>query len=184
MRGALDTAAEHYLYRTASGRPGVIAGYPWFEEWGRDTLIALPGLTLARGRVEECGDVLIGLLPFLRDGRLPNVFGRTPDECDYRAVDPAMWFARAVRLYADAGGDESRLLGELLPALRTIADAHRAACTEDGLVSAGTPDVATTWMDAVDRRAPRHAATRAGRRGERALVPVARHARRAPSPER
>jgi predicted glycogen debranching enzyme len=159
VRGMLEAAAEHYLYRADGGRPGVIAGYPWFGEWGRDTLIALPGLTLARGRVEECGDVLSGLLPFLRDGRLPNVFGPTPDESDYRAVDPAMWFARAVRLYAAAGGTEDRLRDELLPALVKIADAHRASCTDDGLLRAGSPEVATTWMDAViDGRpvTPRH----------------------------
>ncbi len=153
--GALGRAAEQFLYRTESGRPGVIAGYPWFEEWGRDTLIALPGLTLARGRVEECGAVLSGLRPFLRGGRLPNVFGTDPATSDYKAVDPALWFGRAVRLYDEAGGDEGRLLGELLPALLEIARTHRAAdgealsCDAQGLLSAGTPDVAATWMDAV-----------------------------------
>jgi len=155
LRGVLDAAADAFLYRTSEGRPGVIAGYPWFEEWGRDTLIALPGLTLARGRVEQCGEILSGLLPFLRDGRFPNVFGQAPDDSDYKAVDPSMWFGRAVRLYMDAGGNADRLQNELLPALLDIARTHRAAdapdlaCESDGLLRAGTPSVAATWMDAV-----------------------------------
>ena len=154
-RGTLERAAEQFLYRTPDGRRGVIAGYPWFEEWGRDTLIALPGLTLACGDVEACGETLSGLRPFLRGGRLPNVFGSAPDDSDYKAVDPSMWFGRAVRLYDEAGGDERRLLDDLLPALLDIARTHRAAdgptlsCDARGLLRAGTPEVASTWMDAV-----------------------------------
>jgi predicted glycogen debranching enzyme len=152
---ALERAAPAFLYRTAEGRPGVIAGYPWFNEWGRDTFIALPGLTLGRGRVEECGDVLSGALPFLRGGRFPNVFGLEPDSSDYKAIDPPFWFARAVELYDKAGGSEERLLDELLPALLDIATFHRGAkaaeiaADDAGLLRAGTPGVATTWMDAV-----------------------------------
>jgi len=155
LRGVLDAAADAFLYRTDEGRPGVIAGYPWFEEWGRDTLIALPGLTLARGRVEECGEILSGLLPFLRNGRFPNVFGDAQEDSDYKAIDPSMWFGRAVRLYADAGGSDERLQKELLPALLEIVRTHSAAdsaelaCDRDGLLRAGTPTVAATWMDAV-----------------------------------
>ncbi len=155
LRDTLDRAAAAFLYRTPEGRPGVIAGYPWFEEWGRDTLIALPGLTLARGQVEECGEILSGLLPFLREGRFPNVFGQASEDSDYKAVDPSMWFGRAVRLYCDAGGDAVRLQNDLLPALLEIARTHRAsdaadlACDADGLLRAGTPTVAATWMDAV-----------------------------------
>ncbi len=156
VRATLEAACDHYLYRDRDGRPGVIAGFPWFGEWGRDSLIALPGLTLARGEIKACGDVLTGMLPWLRDGRLPNVFGPTPEASDYnKAVDPAMWFGRAVRLYADAGGDESRVRDVLLPALLEIGEAHRGArgdtlmCDGDGLLFAGSADVAATWMDAV-----------------------------------
>jgi predicted glycogen debranching enzyme len=155
VRGVLERAAEQFLYRTPDGRPGVIAGYPWFEEWGRDTLIALPGLTLPRGDLDSCGEILSAVRPFLRNGLLPNVFGEHPDASDYKAVDPAMWYGRAVRLYDEAGGDEGRLLDELLPALLEIARTHRAAnrpglsCDSRGLLTAGSTEVATTWMDAV-----------------------------------
>jgi predicted glycogen debranching enzyme len=153
LRQRLERAAEHFLHRTPSGRLGVVAGYPWFHEWGRDTLISLPGLLLPRGRVEECGDVLSALRPWLRGGRLPNCFGATAEASTYTSVDPALWYARAVRLWDAAGGDRGRLLDELRPALSEIAAAHREAsgddlrCGADGLLRSGRG--AATWMDAV-----------------------------------
>ena len=70
LEGVLGLGADAYLLEDARGRRGVVAGFHWFGEWGRDTFIALPGLTLARGRVAECGKVLEGALAFLRDGAL------------------------------------------------------------------------------------------------------------------
>ncbi len=155
LRTALDRAAQQFLYTATDGRAGIVAGYPWFGEWGRDTFIALPGLTIARGDLEACAAVLRGALPFLCEGRLPNVYGADVAHSDYKAVDAALWFARAVELFDTAGGDREIVETELLPALLSIATAHREAreagltCTPDGLLEAGTPDVATTWMDAV-----------------------------------
>ena len=97
----LDLAADDFLYTDgASGRRGVVAGFPWFGEWGRDTFIALPGLTLARGRVDECERVLAGALPYLRRGLLPNIFGTTTDDSHYGSADTAFWFERTLRLWS------------------------------------------------------------------------------------
>jgi len=156
LRALIEATADDFLYRTPRGRTGVIAGYPWFGEWGRDTLIALPGLTLARGRVAECGAVLAGLVPFLRDGLLPNVIGDTPGASAWNSADAALWFARAVRLWEIAAGPSSReLLHDVFePALRSIAEGYPTCgrlglrVDEEGLLHAGDPGLNATWMDA------------------------------------
>lgn len=147
--------ADEFLYTAPHGRLGVIAGFPWFGEWGRDTAIALPGLLLAAGRVEECGAALSALSEFLRRGRLPNRFGLTPETSEYGATDPALWFARAVRLFENAGGDDARLMRDLYPALAAIASGYRDSRADDlrmddaGLLSGTSGATAATWMDAV-----------------------------------
>jgi len=133
----------------------VIAGYPWFGEWGRDTCISLPGLLLARGHVEATGDALEDLVPFLRRGLLPNVFGNAAEDSNYGSADASLWFARAVRLYERAGGRRERVLEVFRPALESIATHYRDGtglgiyCDEQGGLHAGTPEVNATWMDAV-----------------------------------
>lgn len=155
LRERLDASAEAFLYRAEGGRTGVIAGYPWFGEWGRDTCIALPGLLLARDRVEECGEALSGLRRFLRAGRLPNLTGGGGEPGVYGALDPSLWFARAVELYDHAGGLRERVLEDLRPALEEIAREYEAAAADDvtsddsGLLRGGSPERAGTWMDAV-----------------------------------
>jgi len=155
VREALERAAEQFLFRTPAGRDGVVAGLPWFSEWGRDTCISLPGLLLPRGRVADCGEALSRLATWLRRGRLPNRFGATPETSEYKASDPAMWFSRAVRLWELAGGDERLLLDELRPALASVARGIRDAKADDlvvddgGLLAAKTTATAATWMDAV-----------------------------------
>lgn len=152
----LAATADDFLYRAPGGRLGVIAGYPWFGEWGRDTLIALPGLTLARGMVKECGDALEGMIPFIRDGLLPNVFGETPETCQWNSADAALWFARAVRLWdLDAGAaGRGRLQEVFAPALALIANGYEAGgrlglhVDDEGLLHAGSENLNATWMDA------------------------------------
>ena len=156
--GRLGLAAEDYLYCTPSpsgtDRTGVLAGFPWFGEWGRDTFIALPGLTLARGEVDRCAEVLSGALAFLRDGLLPNVYEASVPSSAYNSVDASLWFARAVHLYERAGGEQERLLEEYLPALEQIASAysegtkHGIRCDASGLIHAGGAHLNLTWMDA------------------------------------
>jgi len=153
----LAASAEAFLTRTPSGRLGIVAGYPWFGEWGRDTFVALPGLTLARGRIDECAEVLRGALEYLQDGLLPNTYGPSRAESHYGSADAALWFARAAHLYADAGGDEDLIFDALLPALDEIGEAYLAGTAlgirsdDGGLIRCGGPeahDGNTTWMDA------------------------------------
>lgn len=167
--GALELAAEAFLYETpALGggmRTGVIAGFPWFGEWGRDTCISLPGLLLARGsqdsgQVERCGAALQAIGAYCKDGLLPNIFGRTIETSHYGSADAALWFARAVRLYELAGGARERLIDGLLPVLREIARGYREGtglgvhCDDDGLLLAGDERTNATWMDAVTEAGP------------------------------
>lgn len=154
VRAALELSADAFLYRAESGRRGVIAGWPWFGEWGRDTYIALPGLLAARGRNAELGDVLAESSDFLRDGLLPNVFGATPADSHYGSVDASLWFARAVRLHERAGAPTREVAARFLPALLEIATCYRDGTglgirgDDDGLLVAGAPHWNATWMDA------------------------------------
>ncbi len=154
VRSALELGADAFLYRTETGRRGVIAGWPWFGEWGRDTYISLPGLLASRGRNAELGDALAGALDFLRDGLLPNVFAAAPKDSHYGSVDASLWFARAVRLHENAGVDARDIAERFLPALLEIATCYRDGtglgirADETGLLIAGSPKLNATWMDA------------------------------------
>ncbi len=164
----LELAADAFLYEGDGGRPGVIAGFPWFTEWGRDTFIALPGLTLARGDLETCRRVLEGALPYLRKGLMPNIFGRRPEESHYGSADASLWFARAVRLYElalpqDAGF--AAVVDGFLPALEEIAGWYRDGTDlgihtdDEGMVHVGDEHTNATWMDAAvggEPVTPRH----------------------------
>ena len=153
-------AADDFLYRTPAphkpngGRVGVDAGYPWFGEWGRDTFISLPGLTLSRGRVDACAEVLSGALEYLQEGLLPNVYGTDQADSHYNSADASLWFARAVRLYERQGGDKERVLEEYLPALREIAECYGKGtglgirADDEQLIAVGDPTLNPTWMDA------------------------------------
>jgi predicted glycogen debranching enzyme len=149
----LALSAEDFLTRT-EGRLGVCAGYPWFGEWGRDTFIALPGLTLARGQVAACEEVLSQSLEYLRDGLIPNVFGLSRESSHYGSVDASLWYARAVQLYGHAVDGGGQLLDEYLPALVEIATSYWEGtglgiqADEGGLIRAGSADLNATWMDA------------------------------------
>jgi glycogen debranching enzyme len=160
----LVLAADQFLVQRrqagapqASGR-SIIAGYPWFDDWGRDTMIALPGLTLATGRGEEAAAILRTYAAHVDRGMLPNCFpgeGRRPDpRHDYNTVDAALWFFQAVRAAA-LEDDRDDLLRELYPCLAEILTEHREGSRcgigmdpRDGLLRAGEGDSQLTWMDA------------------------------------
>lgn len=157
---ALDRGADDFLQRTPDGRLGVVAGFPWFVEWGRDTFLALPGLTLARGRVDLAREALTGVLPFLDRGLLPNIFGTNVADSHYGSADAALWFARAVLLFERAGGESRFVERELRPALVGIAEAYFEGTDlglfvdEQGSLHAGTPTANPTWMDAQTSEGP------------------------------
>jgi predicted glycogen debranching enzyme len=151
-------AADSFIFaRPLPGRPdgkSVIAGYPWFGDWGRDTMISLPGLTLATGRHGLARDILLTFAQFVDRGMLPNVFPGAGESPEYNSADAALWFFEAWRAYAEASGDRDSL-AEIFPVLAGILECHLdgtrygiGADPEDGLVSAGEPGVQLTWMDA------------------------------------
>jgi predicted glycogen debranching enzyme len=132
----------------------VIAGYPWFGDWGRDTAIALPGLTLATGRHDVAQHVVRTFARFVDGGMLPNFFPDGGQPAEYNTVDAALWYVEAVRRYVRAT-DDVQTLEDVFPALRAIVDACTAGTRygigvdpADGLLRAGEPGVQLTWMDA------------------------------------
>ena len=132
----------------------VIAGYPWFGDWGRDTMIALPGLALATGRSEIARKILLTFAAFVEDGLLPNYFPDGGDTPAYNTVDAALWFVEAVGAYVDATGDDATLRA-LFPTLAGVIAAYArgtrygiALDPHDGLIAAGEPGMQLTWMDA------------------------------------
>ncbi|HEV3088049.1 MAG TPA: amylo-alpha-1,6-glucosidase [Candidatus Elarobacter sp.] len=132
----------------------VIAGYPWFGDWGRDTSIALPGLTLATGRYDIARRILTTFARFVDGGMLPNFFPDGGQPAEYNTVDAALWYVESVRRYVRASADAATVK-ELFPVLRGIVSAYTAGTRfgirvdpADGLLRAGEPGVQLTWMDA------------------------------------
>lgn len=154
VRSRLAFTADDFLFRTEEGRLAVDAGWPWFGEWGRDSCIALPGLLIARGRADECAEALSGMAAYLKDGLVPNVFGRARADSDYGSADASLWFARAARLGELASKDKDGFARRMLPALREIAEHYARgtglglAADDSGLLRSGSPELNSTWMDA------------------------------------
>jgi predicted glycogen debranching enzyme len=132
----------------------VIAGYHWFTDWGRDTMISLEGLTLSTHRYREAGYILRTFGHYVRDGLIPNMFPDGAREGLYHTADATLWFFHAVQRYARVTGDRD-ILRVLLPTFIDIARHHLAGtrfgiCVDpaDGLLRQGAPGYQLTWMDA------------------------------------
>jgi predicted glycogen debranching enzyme len=132
----------------------VIAGYPWFGDWGRDTMISLPGLTLATGRPQVAHRILATFASFVSEGMLPNVFPGAGDRAEYNTADASLWFFEAWRAYFEATKDVGALRA-VFPVLSDMIDWHEkgtrygiAVDRADGLLKAGVTGVQVTWMDA------------------------------------
>lgn len=131
----------------------VIAGYPWFGDWGRDTMISLPGLTISTGRPRIARTIIRTFARYLNQGMLPNVFPEVGKLPDYNTVDAILWYFEAIRIYTAATQD-NELLEELFPALVRVIDWHRQGTRyqihvdTDGLLYAGEEGAQLTWMDA------------------------------------
>lgn len=151
VEATLALAADAFVVHTATG-PDVVAGYPWFGAWSRDTMIAYPGLFLSTGRAAEGRELLRAYAATLSEGMLANT--ADTGSVEYNTVDGTLWFLHAIARHVDATGDTD-LAAELLPALRTVVDHHLAgtrygihADPADGLLTAGAEGYALTWMDA------------------------------------
>ncbi len=132
----------------------VIAGYHWFTDWGRDTMISLEGLTLSTGRVREAEFILRAFAQYIRDGLIPNMFPEGNTEGLYHTADATLWFFHAIERYRRAAAD-TELLRYLVPRMVEVADAHLRGThfgigvdPEDGLLRQGAPGYQLTWMDA------------------------------------
>lgn len=131
----------------------IIAGYHWFSDWGRDTMISLPGLTLATGRPEIARSILLTFAQYLDRGMLPNRFPDFGEKPEYNTVDATLWYFEAIRAYYASTSDD-QLLRQLFPALEEIIDWHckgtryNIHLDSDGLLYAGETGVQLTWMDA------------------------------------
>ena len=132
----------------------VIAGYHWFTDWGRDTMIGLEGLALATGRTREAGYILRTFARHVRDGLIPNMFPDSSTEGLYHTADATLWFFHAIHRYLSATDDRSTL-ERLLPSLENIVEHHLRGTRfgigvdpADGLLRQGAPGYQLTWMDA------------------------------------
>ena len=123
----------------------VIAGYHWFSDWGRDTMIALPGLTLATGRPEIARNILDAFAKSMDQGMLPNRFPDCGETPEYNTVDATLWFFEAVRSYLQYTGDFAFIRARLYPKLKEIVDWHLGGTRygirmdSDGLCYAASP---------------------------------------------
>ena len=151
------TADQFIVERHRDGHAAgktVIAGYPWFGDWGRDTMIALPGLTLTTRRFDVAAAILRTFAEHVSEGMLPNRFPDGGEAPEYNTVDAALWYFHAVDQYTQFSGDTA-LAAELYPVLHDIIEWHRRGTrydigvdAADGLLAAGQDGVQLTWMDA------------------------------------
>ena len=150
----LALAADSYVVDRDGGGRTIVAGYPWFTDWGRDTMISLPGLCLATGRLKDARDILVTFARAVDGGMIPNLFPDAGQAPEYNNVDGTLWFVRACGAYFAASGDVETAKEVFLPALLEIVRQHRAGTRfgirvdADGLLRAGDGSTQLTWMDA------------------------------------
>jgi predicted glycogen debranching enzyme len=153
----LERAADGYIVRKGTGKT-VVAGYPWFADWGRDTFISLRGLCLATGRLDDARQILLEWSGAVSQGMLPNRFPDRGEEPEYNSVDASLWYIVAVHECLSASdrakvrvpaGDRQKLLWAVRAILEGYAGGTRYGirADRDGLLAAGIPGVQLTWMD-------------------------------------
>ncbi|NET56370.1 MAG: amylo-alpha-1,6-glucosidase [Symploca sp. SIO2E6] len=154
-RKLLRAGEQFIAYRASIDGPTVIAGYPWFSDWGRDTLIALPGLALATGQFALAKGLLQTFGSYCRHGLIPNTFPDKELEPTYNSIDASLWWIETLGLYLEATQDWD-FLNQQYPIVREIYKAHTAGSlynirvdAADGLLIWDAPQVALTWMDVV-----------------------------------
>ncbi len=151
---ALAAAADQFIVARGNQKT-VMAGYHWFGDWGRDTMIALPGLTLVTGRDDAAKSILLTFARFVDRGMLPNRFPDAGEEPEYNTVDATLWYFEAVRALLQYTDDYKFVQTNLYPMLTEIIDWHERGSRygirvdEDGLLHSGELGVQLTWMDAM-----------------------------------
>ena len=153
-RPARDVATDAYLAARADGHT-LLAGFPWFTDWGRDTFIAIRGLLIARGRLREASTILLAWSDHVSEGMLPNRFPDAEGQPEYNAVDASLWFAVAVHELLAADGADATSTARLRAAVVAVLEGYASGTRygirldeQDGLLYAGEQGVQLTWMDA------------------------------------
>ena len=150
----LVLAADQFIVKRGDDLKTVIAGYHWFTDWGRDTMISLPGLCLSTGRYEDARKILMAFAGAVSQGMLPNRFQDGGQDPEYNNVDGTLWYFIAVYKYLQATNEIDFVVKEFLPVLKNIIDWHfkgtryNIHVTGDGLLFAGEKGQQLTWMDA------------------------------------
>jgi predicted glycogen debranching enzyme len=153
FRKQLALAADQFIVDRGDGK-SIIAGYPWFSDWGRDTMIALPGLTLTTNREGIARTILLEFSKHISEGMIPNRFPDEGETPEYNTVDATLWYFEAIRAYTEKTGDFDFVKDELYEQLVEIIYWHQRGTrfgikvAEDGLLRAGVPGWQLTWMDA------------------------------------
>ncbi|HEX5646520.1 MAG TPA: amylo-alpha-1,6-glucosidase [Nitrospira sp.] len=153
LAGTLWCATDSYLSARDAGQT-VVAGYPWFTDWGRDTFMALPGLCLVTGRHDTAWRVIESYCAHVSEGMVPNRFPHAGEQPEYNAIDASLWFINAVERYLTYSHDEARVHAVAWPAVKQIIDGYRRGTRydihmdRDGLIAGGVSGVQLTWMDA------------------------------------
>jgi len=150
----LTLAADQFIVKRGEDLKTIIAGYHWFTDWGRDTMISLPGLTLSTGRYEDAKKIISAFAKSVSRGMLPNRFQDNGEAPEYNNVDGTLWYFIAVYKYLQVTDDKDFVLDEILPVMKDIIDWHfkgtryNIHVDEDGLLYAGETGQQLTWMDA------------------------------------
>ncbi|MGZ3579897.1 MAG: amylo-alpha-1,6-glucosidase [Syntrophales bacterium] len=150
----LIASGRQFLISSPTGRPAIIAGYNWFGDWGRDTLISLPALTFLSGRPEEGMAILDSMGAYEKDGLLPNYFSDDEKENAYNTVDTSLWYFWAIQQMLKYTSDIGFIKNRLWPVMKRILKGYMHGTAfnihmgENGLLHAGDKDTHITWMDA------------------------------------
>lgn len=151
---ALDKAAESFVIKTESGLKTIIAGYPWFGSWGRDTMISLPGIFLKTRYQDDFKKVLRHFLDFKKDGLIPNVIGSNKENSAYNSVDASLWLFWAIQQFAKETKKTDWIKKEFWEDLKEIFRAYSTSlpaivnCADNGLLESGSEQESMSWMDA------------------------------------
>ncbi|MBN2561039.1 MAG: glycogen debranching enzyme family protein [Phycisphaerae bacterium] len=150
----LKNAASQFLVARGRDLKTVIAGYPWFGDWGRDTFISLPGLCLVPSRLDDARRIIEAFAQYVDGGMIPNRFPDFGEPPAYNTADATLWYVYAIDRYLTYSGDWAFVADRMFPVITEIIDAHERGTRhgirlcDDGLLAAGEPGVALTWMDA------------------------------------
>ncbi|MEN2774899.1 amylo-alpha-1,6-glucosidase [Acetivibrio clariflavus] len=148
------SADSFIVHRESTNAKTIIAGYPWFTDWGRDTMIALPGITLVTKRFDDAKDILYTFSRYVKDGLIPNMFPDEGNEPSYNTVDAPLWYFEAVNKYISYTKDYDFVKDNIYDGLKQIIDYYKKGTKfdirmdDDFLITAGNEHTQLTWMDA------------------------------------